>query len=198
MIIRDIDDPVTQKEILAYLPLGVNSRDVVLDLGANVGAFARHCVKDLEAAVVAVEADALNFQSLVANVPGARFVWAAVTRWPGFVALYKGKYNTTHSTRAFSPLVRDEAVEVPSVTLPNLLRKYAPTIIKCDIEGAEWELDWHDLAGVRGVAIEFHDWDGTIGGHSSISMVLESQGFKPVSDRKWTVRGGVFTEVWLR
>lgn len=189
MIFRTIDDPVTRFELLHYEPLGVCPTDTVLDLGANVGAFARQCI-ERGAKVIAVEPDACNFGNLAANLPDVACLNLAVGRKLESRRLHRGEYNTTHSLHA-GPMVSGEWRMVTTVPLPVLVQHLKPTVIKCDVEGAEWELDWYCLEHVRSVAIEFHYWLP----QSDIRSVLQSQGFHLDYRGPITICG---VEVWFR
>lgn len=150
MIHRGIDHPVSQQELLAYAPMHVAAGAVVLDLGACVGAYSRQCV-EAGATVIAVEPDPANYAELCHNVPEALKLNLAVGKEHGFAQLQRGPVNNAHwlGTGTSGKRVR-------TVDLAWLLA-LRPDLIKCDIEGSEWDLDFSQLTGVRELAIEFHD-----------------------------------------
>jgi FkbM family methyltransferase len=124
----------------AYGPVPVQPGDVLLDLGAHIGAASRYLMDKGVARTVCIEADPANIPYLRRNLAGrtATILWSAVGEKPGHTLFY------TRSDRGFVGSVLADPdrkrVTVPVVPLSGLLAKYRPTIVKADIEFAEYGL----------------------------------------------------------
>jgi SAM-dependent methyltransferase len=115
--------------------------DTVLDIGANIGAFAIRAAR-LSPAVTAVEP--VTFDLLAANIrlnaARVRAIRGALgngtalpVRWDGMTAVVRTE-----------PLRR------------LIGRAGGCDFLKCDCEGAEWLIDPRDLDGVRRIEMELH------------------------------------------
>ena len=137
----------TTRVFLEYGFLDVKADDVVLDLGAHIGAFALR-VAPLCKHVFAVEP--LFNEELERNVE-LNGLKDKVTILPiglgdGEITdiefFGKGKEVETYSLKRIREMVED---------------KYGPvTFLKIDIEGAEWLIDPDDLKGIRRIEFEVH------------------------------------------
>lgn len=135
----------------------------VLDLGANIGAFARFAITHGAHFVTCVEPDKRNVEVFKANMMSdVMFLHEAAVNNDGHsVDLYLAN-NDQHWSHSTVPLRGRESVSVDGIALRDLLRNQ--TAIKCDIEGGEYGLDWSVLADteVRTVIMELHltkrDW----------------------------------------
>lgn len=114
--------------------------DVVLDLGAHIGTATRLFLRKGAARSVAVEPDPENLAILRRNVVRlpVTIVPAAVGATNGQTAFY------TRADRGFVGSILADPTRkrftVPVVALSDLLAKHRPTIVKCDIEFAEYGL----------------------------------------------------------
>lgn len=142
----------------------IASGDRVVDVGANVGAFAVLAVRR-GANVEAYEPHPETFAHLERNVAGVgvRCVEAAVVARPprgGTVALELDPDSDTRHR------VGGPGIEVPAVTLSEAIAGGCD-LLKLDCEGAEFELlDLTSddlLRGVRRIACEVHPWAGAVG-----------------------------------
>ncbi|HTO50084.1 MAG TPA: FkbM family methyltransferase [Burkholderiales bacterium] len=144
-------------------------RNLILDLGANIGAAARYFAQAWPAShVVAVEPAADNFELLFENtqdLDNTTALLCGIASVPGWLRIVdataeKWTYRTERAQAQTPQAVR-------AVTVPELLGEYSsdagydPFIVKIDIEGAESELfsgnvDWIDRFPV--LIIELHDW----------------------------------------
>jgi FkbM family methyltransferase len=112
----------------------------ILDLGANIGASAVFYRLLYPAArIVCVEPDPAIVPVLTENTRsiGAEVVHAAVAGSAGEVLFFPSPQSWAGS------IVRDGGegeVRVPSVTLDELIERYAPDLIKIDVEGAEYDV----------------------------------------------------------
>lgn len=122
----------------------------VLDLGGNIGAFARYALHLGALGVRSVEPEPQNLELLRTNTEGlpVEVVPAAVMNetGSGLLAVANGIDQSSHSMRT----VRGrDTLEVATVALSELvtapLFEQPITAVKCDIEGGEFLLDWAAL-----------------------------------------------------
>lgn len=184
------------------------SDDVLLDIGANIGAVSSAWLT-AGATVVAFEPEPDNFRLLTRNL--ARFdrargipVEAAVG---GFdTPSERPLWMTTGTNYGIHSTVRRRGrVEqmVRCVPLDGMWAAYAPTVVKIDIEGGEYELipALATLpATVRAVMIELHltraNWRTEMA--QKLVKTIEDQGLTPVrapriGQKNWTTLGA-----WVR
>lgn len=139
------------------LDVMLRPEDRVLELGAGCGYLATLSAKK-GCAVMAVEADpdladvcAATFRE---NSVAPGFLSAAVADREGSVLL--NRYRDFWSSK-LSDEQSQSTVEVQAVTLAGLVAEHAPTVIVCDIEGAERHITNTELPReVRAVLIEVH------------------------------------------
>lgn len=120
----------------------------MLDIGANVGAYARYFADHVGATgyVLAVEPDpdtAMVCAMRAAQYPQIHVRHAAVTSRSGMVPLYRDRKD--HRRNSLWPCnviaLEDEAVMVPAVTLDNLAVEVPKLrIVKIDAQGAEADI----------------------------------------------------------
>ena len=70
-----------------------------------------------------------------------------------------------------------KVTEVPALPLPALLATHRPTVLSCDIEGAEVELLTLPLPGVRLIVTEIHPGTYGLAGTKRLFDALSAQGF---------------------
>lgn len=165
----DTRDEMILDEVLVERTYGmtpVRSDDVVLDIGGNIGAAAEFFIDRGARHVVSYEPEPDNCALFTVNMSPAmdaghvKLYQAAVTRTTGSVTLYtnKGPNKACHSLaqkRGYGTMI------VRGHAFRDVVARHLPTIIKCDIEGGEYELPWELLAEdkfnfVRVVVIEVH------------------------------------------
>jgi FkbM family methyltransferase len=136
---------------------------VVLDLGANIGGFARMALQKGAKQVIALEPCPCNFQLLEINVPNSFNINAAVSEEDSkdVVFHYAGsKRNSVSSSTMLRRNASGITISVPGLSFSGLLEKYKPEILKIDIEGKEYDIldsiqkipDFVEVVG-----IEFHN-----------------------------------------
>ena len=128
-------------EVPEYWMEDIRADDLVLDIGANIGAFCIRAAKMSRhvAAVEPVTADLLE-ANIAMNGVNVRVFRAALgdgslseTDWDGIRSL------------------------VPTFRLRDLVRNAGGCdFLKCDCEGAEWQIDPKDLSGIRRIEMELH------------------------------------------
>lgn len=183
-------DTYALHESHGYHRMGVRAGDVVLDLGAHIGCVASRAALVGAAKVISVEAEPDNFALLEQNTrtfPNVVTVYGAVYGGDGAtVSLHRTKRRNDegHSTGTHSVLFKTQGdvVDVPRLDLRQLIAEHQPTVIKCDIEGSEFSLDWTDLPPcVRSVGIELHTRrDQHRPAAQALIDTLTAQGFTPV------------------
>lgn len=155
---RPVDKVIVDEVKGVYGPMPVEPGDIVLDLGAHIGATSLMALAKGAAHVVAVEADPSNVPLLRRNLHRrpATIMWAAVGPTPGRTTFYVRKDRPYLGSVLQDP--GREPLSVPMVPLSGLLSTYRPTIVKCDIEFGEYDLpELRSLpAGVRVLAMEVH------------------------------------------
>lgn len=154
----------------AYAGLNIHERDVVIDLGAHIGAFSWYAMRRGAISVYAVEPDPQNFSLLYENrklpiddpdtpVGGITIVHAAIyPDCPRGTPLWfcPGRNTGMHSTVR---MVGTHSMIVPALSLQQLVDQIheTVTIIKMDIEGAEYVMDWKSMPdSVERLAVEWH------------------------------------------
>jgi FkbM family methyltransferase len=156
-------------QLLRY-PLG--EMRLVLDLGANVGMFARFCQMHFpDAALVVVEPDAGSMAICKRNTSvyegrQVKYVQACVAAAPGRVRLDRSRGAWGYRMSAAGNSAAAEAADaVDALTVPDVLTQAAIgsdtpiDLLKCDIEGAEQQVfaDCRAWIGrVRNLITELH------------------------------------------
>ena len=152
--------------------LEVGPEDVLIDCGANVGAYARHMARS-GARTHCFEPDPLAFATLAAHLGDAANVTlhaAAVGARAGEATLRRRSDFANDPLRltqgsSLVAALEGEAMTVEVVDLAAFIAALPrpPAILKLDVEGAEVEiLEALDASGVLGeigaVFVETHDW----------------------------------------
>jgi FkbM family methyltransferase len=170
-------DQVIVKEVKAtYGDVPVGPRDIVLDLGANIGASGALFLDKGAGKVIAVEPDPTNLIYAQRNLrKRATVIWAAVGPNRGRLRFYPSARQPYLSSAL--PAKGRHPVMVPVVTLGSLLAQYRPTIVKCDIEFGEYELP--ELLAlpdhVRVLAMELHVRHDIVTGQRQDDAALGAQ-----------------------
>ena len=182
--------PVFHKRV--YTPRGFEIRpdDTVVDVGANIGAFAVYAAQRTRGRVLAVEphpgnADALRRNLRANGAERAEVAECAVADAPGTLPLFLGTSGTTHQLFAVGKDAgAGESVDVRVVTFSELLAEHGfPRVdfLKLDCEGAEGlilpGLPDAVLGAIRTIAMEFHD-DVSPLAHDALAKLLEEKGFR--------------------
>ena len=140
----------------AYKDLEIKKGDVVLDLGANIGAFAKQAAEK-EAIVHCYEPEPNNFTLLQLNSPNTNnHKKAVVGKQNGNIELFiNSKRNKgIHMTK---PVNGRESIEVETVSFSDLINEIKPNKIKIDVEGAEYDfLPFEFPSFVEKLVMEIH------------------------------------------
>jgi len=182
--------PVFHKRV--YTPPGFELApdDVVVDVGANIGAFAVFAAQRTSGRLLAVEPHPGNAAALRRNLRAngaarAEVAECAVADAPGVLPLYLGRSGTTHQLFAFGKDAgAGESIDVRVATLPELLAEHGferVDFLKLDCEGAEGlilpALSDALLRSIRCIALEFHD-DASPLAHDALAKRLAEKGFE--------------------
>lgn len=161
LFVRDVGQEGVIKQQKEYNKLKKLGAKIprALDLGGHIGSFAWFAKNFLDVQkILSVEPDPANIEVFRRN-------WkhdSSVTLLEGAVSdtqkeanLYLGKkYSSCNSLTHFRGR---EAVAVKCYPLRKLLSQIKPVLIKCDIEGGEYSIDWSNLPDyVKLLCFEFH------------------------------------------
>jgi FkbM family methyltransferase len=155
---------------------------IVLDLGGNVGDFAREMIERYNATVHLYEPVPELFQAVVAGARLKKFE-EAVMATAGPVTLHK---PVDRCASCLAEVQDGVTLVVQAVTLDTALGRIAEAeidLVKMDIEGAEIDLLEHagadSLRKVRQLSIEFHDflYSGLTARVAAIKTRLAQAGF---------------------
>jgi len=140
----------------------LNFKDkIILDVGGNIGAFARYSINQGAQKVISLEPEKENFDLLQKNAKGFNILPLNLAVVGDNIRkrnlfLNSGKNKGSHSLLIKS---RKDFIEVNCINFYTLLSKYNPEIVKIDIEGGEYEVfDYNSIINkcVEMLAIEFH------------------------------------------
>ena len=188
---------------------------LILDIGASLGFFAKNILEYYpNSKVVCIEPSVINFEHLVNNTSGKNVlpIMGAVTNGDKKVIFYEN-YNPNQGSIFMSNYLKcwnhtiEKNYEVVGYDFKNLINTLQPNLIKIDIEGYEFFLDYTNLPeSVNTIIFEIHMSDVTIEGkpisniidndlevYTKILETLKFQGFKFISaegfgihwDGKW-------------
>ncbi len=142
---KDTLDEYVIKEARAYgKRVEFRSKDVWLDAGANIGAFACRAAKKVSQ-VIAIEPAPDNLEVLEANIElqGLDNIVVIPKALVGDdskrVDLYLNQAKNPGSHSQFVQRGR-EVIHVPAININKVIRKYDITKFKMDVEGAEYSL----------------------------------------------------------
>lgn len=171
-----IIEDIFEKDAYRFRPWVENQIDppVVVDLGANLGAFSL-LAASYGCRVIAVEADPTLVSALRQNL--AANPWADVTVVNAAVTAMSGKRWMHSSGTVSGGLMRAhegfKPVEVKSWMLQEICTYHlvfefdgpVSRFLKCDIEGSECEVFGCDLETVKefdAISMEWHNYDGLL------------------------------------
>jgi len=163
--------------------LSLKKDDIVLDIGGNIGS-SSVLFSDKVKQVIVFEPQIDNFRFLLKNIK--------LNRCENVIAFNKALINTDDKQIYFyENVLRNKGshsilsirgrkrVIAQAENIDNVVKKYMPTIIKCDCEGAEVRLISHKI-DVRNMIIEYH--------HSMLHFnELEYENFKKMLNKKYRI-----------
>ncbi|MCA9392429.1 FkbM family methyltransferase [candidate division WWE3 bacterium] len=195
---RDYTDRFIIDEVFKLAVYGdvVKDASVIVDLGANIGAFSIYAAtKATNAIVYSVEPEPANFATLQENVTlnnldNVHLLNAAMGSRDGNVQLYTSNDNSGAHT-----LLRDQGGETVNVKSKRfetfMVEQSLATIdvLKIDVEGLEYEIldsiTTETFAKIKSLLIEFHDLMGHGRHYTEIVNLLEKNGFTAEVHTPW-------------
>jgi FkbM family methyltransferase len=176
----------------ARLPIGVG--DVVIDIGAHIGAFAVRAARLAHRGqVYAYEASSNNYALLTKNrqlngLENLHVTNRAVSNRHGMLPFY-----TVAGNGALGSLVQtmnDSREQVQAMPFTDIIAEHGierVDLLKVDVEGAEYDilLNGPDdmLAKVQRVVLEYHEFRGEERSHRDLVQLLRAHGFHVVVER---------------
>ncbi|RLI71405.1 hypothetical protein DRO91_05680 [Candidatus Heimdallarchaeota archaeon] len=149
-----------------YKQMKLRKTDILLDAGANIGAFSIWA-SDKVKRIIAAEPNADNYLMMMRNLEKNKITVAKVIQLMIAVTGTDNKYRTLYvnqgTSRAIHSLIhkrgrRESIVQCENVN--SLIAKYKITAMKLDIEGGEIEvinaMTAKSWKRIRSMAIEFH------------------------------------------
>lgn len=128
----------------------------VVDIGSNIGAFAYFSKQNGAKEVICFEPDPENIRVWEKQELEAKLIKRAVSNKSGTAKFYvnNGKNKGMHSLQ---PIRGRTEIVVKTVDFHEVLKRYAPDLLKIDIEGGEYNLPLSEIPEfVKGIAIEIH------------------------------------------
>lgn len=177
-----------------YVPLGpckqllplLHDTDTVLDLGAHIGTFSIKAAQR-GARVRAVEPHAPNFDVLSHNAQhfpttiGVMFGAVVPSSYEHSTVCLHGRPGDKGTRGSYSRSViahrgQTDGVDVPAFRLKDLM--LGVTVLKVDVEGAEYLLDIPlHIGDVRALSVDFHQTRKRREEAEAIIAAIEAQGF---------------------
>lgn len=178
-----------------FFDLPIQIGDKVMDCGAYAGTFAVACMEQGAASVTAYEAMPKTAAFLRGNL--ARYGERAEVVCAALVADNRTEATLhlssfTGANTVATPKPGAKQIQVPSVCFRDALRVIRPTVLKLDLEGAEYDLldtlQQGDLWSVRAAFVEFHPIDNQPERMRRCQEFIVSEGFEVVRSKKrsWT------------
>jgi FkbM family methyltransferase len=176
-----------------YRNFNINDLDTVIDIGANVGLFAKYMYSKGSKKVVLVEANP-NLESNIKNMLDDDYNRSSVYLSPIFSEKKKVTFNYSSSNSAIGSIAFDSSMgvdydsltnqmELETITLDEIIEKEnleRISLLKCDIEGGEYDLipslTDKQMSMIDKFMIEIHSND-----NNQIQPILdklESHGFR--------------------
>nr|MBC7244909.1 FkbM family methyltransferase [Chloroflexota bacterium] len=165
---------------------------VVLDIGAGLGDFAVHVAKEHPSSTIYAyepfpQSFALLQENLLLNrIENVQAFPYAVCAQAGPAPFHIASEAVAHSTVAAQDRMLSECIEVPGITLEQLLAELRLSkcdYVKMDCEGAEYEVLFQTsaetLQRIHHLCLEYHD--GINGfSHQDLVRFLEQRGFQAI------------------
>jgi FkbM family methyltransferase len=165
--------------------------DRVMDCGAYVGTFSAAVLEQGAESVVCFEAHPANALQLRANlIPyAARVTIREVALIAGdaqAVQLFRSGFSGAHSLLPSN--TRKKFIETKATNFRRELTTLKPTVVKLDVEGAEYDLMDSlfsgDLTSVRELFLEFHPIENRDARIAHVRKYVEEEGLIVRSDRR--------------
>lgn len=208
LVARPSDAFILQEtfEQKVYKLLQIATGDVVLDVGAYIGTFARWALTCGAKSVYSYEPNPESFKLLNKNVHGHSVftTWAAVVRGEsqGVQTLYVNpEFGFSATLSADRGKKRTQKYEVPTMDFEEILHRVHPDVIKMDVEGSEYDLIGGDIPAYfrpRTFAVEYHyNVDGWWKKAREMDLALNAVGYLRSDHRKLMTKKTGWTTIAL-
>lgn len=180
----------------------IKEDDIVVDIGAHIGAFAIRAAKLARLGrVYAYEASSKNYSLLERNaqlcgVDNLIIHHKAISDTRGEVKFYQPGHNGALGSLmqdTDSPMEIVESITLSDIISENEIDKI--DLLKIDAEGAEYNILLNSpaaaLANVQRIILEYHEFDDDVRDHKDIVKLLEANKFKVI------VEAGIFPQKFL-
>jgi len=168
--------------------------DVVVDMGAHIGAFAVRAARLAHRGkVYSYEAARKNYLLLEENrllnsLENLHIENSAISNRRGKLHLYTPANNSILGSLLQDASSFKEVVQ--AITFADIIADHAISqidFLKIDVEGAEFDILFANpdetLGKTRKIVIEFHEFEGDKRSHLDLVNLLDSQGFKVVVEK---------------
>ena len=195
-------DGMIVKEVIRCYPFLDFKGQVVLDIGANIGAFARYALKKEAKSVYCYEPEECNFEMLQLNTSAFSQVSCykkAIYSSAGKLKLYVTKTGKNPGNYSCETSGGRVPVEIDAVLFSEALA-CNPSIVKVDCEGSEYAfLDGKTLpAYVKQVAVEIHLTKKIWREQEGPALIASFAGWTCLKVPKVGLKNWTTTAVWKR
>ena len=175
------DDLVIDEAIdYSALFIDVNYSDVLLDIGANIGAVTKLAYSiDNEITIIGYEPDSENVEMCIKNVGRiSKIIESSIGTGNGKSILYQSNGSNKGKCSTIERKENDikKSTPIKKLDFKEQIEKHSATLIKCDIEGGEYDLDFTDINQfIKGIAIEIHKVNNNWEQMKSLYELISSQ-----------------------
>lgn len=162
---------------------GLCKYDTVIDIGANIGAFSFIAIKKC---FVVHAFEPIEYDTLTKNIEINKEIYKSRDQgcWviPHKIALGSGEETEIEWN--------GKKESFKTLTLTGIKKITGRcNFLKCDAEGAEWDIHPEELADIRRIEIEFHHYSENVTGHGLIFQISKmfdcTTKYDPKSDTFW-------------
>lgn len=165
LLIKRVTTRRYEVEERLLIPLMVSPTDTVVELGGGIGLVGMLCARIVGAENVYVYEANAQIASTAKNNFSRNGYPIHIEHAAVVASDYQGKSVIFHVSKNFwsssllerENLGTDVKVTIPAVCIDDLIKKYQPSVLIIDIEGAEYDLLLNaDLTGVQKICVEVH------------------------------------------
>jgi len=214
-------DDLVIDEAPDYLSLfsDIKDEDIFIDIGSNIGAVSSLVNKLFpKIKIICYEPDRENYEMTIINTNEMTIIntnenildrilvfnkAVGSHNEPIYLFPSKGTNKGKHSTFLRKGNSEKRKIKVEQVEFNEAIKKYKATLIKCDIEGAEYNINFQNISHlVKGLAIEIHKIHNNWEKMKKLYIILSNQfsyelGDIPKDDN-WYKERDCFMIIFLR